>query len=402
MRFGSIRRAFLVVFIVALFTIFCVMASASLCPDFIQFWTAGKIIRRGGDPYDVALQAAIQRDLGWDRQKNGLGLYDFMPFYYPPWLAIACVPFAWLDYSTAKLVWFVLNSVLLLASAYLVRGAFSGVSSAIVLTTAIAFAPSLLCLQLGQTAILVLFLVVCSWRLVECGRDGAAGVLLASTTIKPQLSALLLFGMTLWAVRRGRWRIPLCMSLTVLLFVLASTLVLPAWLVRWMSAPRVTPMPMVTFPWNGTTWFLLLKGSGLSGPALWVLYGVACCALLAWIARRSFERGATPGELASLSMIGAFWIAPYGRVYDFPVLLFPLWFLLAGRLPEIARGLLLLGALLLPYLYWGWVFSREQAAGSPLQNLEIGFFGIPIVLLAAWISEALAAREARRRTVNLG
>jgi hypothetical protein len=387
---------------IALLATFCAMASAMLCPDFIQFWTAGKIVRDGGDPYDVVLQTSIQKDLGWDRQKNGLGLYDFMPFYYPPWMAIACIPFSWLSYSAGKVVWFVLNLGLLLASAYLVKDAISGLAPAIVLATALFFAPSLLCLQLGQTAIFVLFLVACSWRLVESRRDLAAGTLLACTTIKPQLSALLLLGVTLWSLRQGRWRILQGLALAALLFCLASFLVLPDWPSRWVNAPRLTPMPMVLFPWNGTTWFLLLKGSGLSTPTLIVLYGVICSAFLGWIVRRALDQTASPGELISLCLLGTFWIAPYGRVYDLPLLLLPTWVLLSDRLPELAKGLLLVGFLVLPYLYWGWSFLREQTAGIPLQNLEIGYFGLPVALLAWWLLQEFSRSQAPQRHVNSG
>jgi Glycosyltransferase family 87 len=393
---GSICRLLLVALTVGFFSAFCALASRALCPDFIQFWTAGKILAAGGDPYDVNLQAAIQKDLGWDKQENGLGIYDFLPYYYPPWLAILCTPLVPLGFFAARLVWFALNSILLIASTYLMKDSFPRVARSTVLTIAPFFAMSLFCLQLGQTAILVLFLIAGSWRLLEGGHDRAAGLLLAWTTIKPQLSAVLLLSATLWALRHKRWRVTLGLALTTMVICLASFLVLPNWIERVLNAPRITPMPVEYFPWNGTTWFLLLKGAGVSGWALYAGYGVVAAVALGSIARLALDRGTPLGDLIGFSLLATFLIAPYGRVYDFPVLLVPLLVLLGGRLPEMARALLLVAILVLPYIHWGWLLFLERAQRSPLQNMEITYFWIPALLVLVWLADAAITRRSGR------
>ncbi len=392
----SIRRLILISLFLVFFAIFCAMAFRLLCPDFFQFWTAGKILIAGGDPYDIKLQAAIQRDLGWDKQKNGLGIYDFMPFYYPPWLAILCTPFVALSFRAAKVAWFVLNSSLLFASAYLMKDSFPGVARSTVLAIAPFFAMSLMCLQLGQTAILVLFLIAGSWRLLASGHDHAAGFLLAWTTIKPQLSAMLLLSVTLWSIRHQRWRVLMGLGLMSVVLAIASILVLPNWIERVLNAPRITPMPVVYFPWNGTTWFLLLKGAGVSGWAFIVLYGVMACAVLGSTTLVALDRATPLGDLIGLSLLVTFLIVPYSRVYDFPVLLVPLLVVLGGRLPEAARASLLVAILVLPYVHWGWLFLRERGAGSSLQNLEIGYFWIPSLLVLSWVANAAITRHRRQ------
>ena len=60
----------------------------------------------------------------------------------------------------------------------------------------------LLAPMLGQTTPLVFFLIVAAWRLLEARRDRAAGGVLAWLTIKPQLTALLLVSLLLWAAQR--------------------------------------------------------------------------------------------------------------------------------------------------------------------------------------------------------
>src|SRR5262245_19779939 len=76
--------------------------SEKLCADFVQFWTAGQLLATGRSPYDAEEQARVQRELGWERDKQGLGLYDYLPYYYPPWLGLACTVLLPLGYQTAK------------------------------------------------------------------------------------------------------------------------------------------------------------------------------------------------------------------------------------------------------------------------------------------------------------
>jgi hypothetical protein len=364
-----------------------------LCPDFIQFWTAGKILAAGGDPYNADLQASIQQELGWDKRENGLGIYAFMPFYYPPWLAILCTPLGFLGFPAAKFTWFALNSLLLLTSAWLLEDSFPGVARSAVLAIVPFFAMSLFCLQLGQTSILVLFLIACSWRLLKSGHDRTAGALLAWTTIKPQLSIVLLLSLMLWSMRQKRSGVILGFALAMLLLGVSSSLVLPDWIGRVLNAPRITPMPVEHFPWNGTTWFLLLKGAGISGWALYACYGAAASAALMSAVWLALDRETPLGNLIGLSLLATFVIAPYGRVYDFTVLLIPLLVLLGGRLPEAAKASLLVASMVLPYAHWGWLILKVRAQGSPLLNVEICYLWIPAFLLLAWIANGAMARK---------
>jgi hypothetical protein len=155
-------------------------------------------------------------------------------------------------------------------------------------------------------------------------------------------------------------------------------------------------MPVEHFPWNGTTWFLLLKGAGISGWGVYALYGVAAAAALGSTVRIAQDQGTALGNVIGLSLLATFFIAPYGRVYDFPVLLIPLLILLGGQLPEAAKASLLAAILVLPYLQWGWLLKQERAQGSPLQNVEISYLWIPALLLLCWIATAAMAGLHRR------
>ncbi|HEX8201452.1 MAG TPA: hypothetical protein VF590_13285, partial [Isosphaeraceae bacterium] len=81
------------------------IAPEHLGTDFIQFWASGQLLASGGSPYDVAGQAQIQQANGWRTKEDGLGIYEFLPYYYPPWLALAFVPLLPLGFAGAKLAW---------------------------------------------------------------------------------------------------------------------------------------------------------------------------------------------------------------------------------------------------------------------------------------------------------
>ena len=82
-----------------------VLPADRLFPDFICYWTAGKILASGGSPYDVGLQTRVQQEHGWDRETTGRGTYEFLPYYYPPWFGLLFVPFLPLGYGGARFAW---------------------------------------------------------------------------------------------------------------------------------------------------------------------------------------------------------------------------------------------------------------------------------------------------------
>ena len=69
------------------------------------------------------------------------------------------------------------------------------------------FTFSVISLFVGQTLILILFLVAFAWRLLQRGSDHAAGAVLACLTTKPQLTGVLVLLLLLWSARQRRWAV---------------------------------------------------------------------------------------------------------------------------------------------------------------------------------------------------
>jgi hypothetical protein len=366
-----------------------------LCPDYVCFWTAGKLLLAGQSPYSVELQTQVQHAYGWDRVKNGLGEFDFLPFYYPPWLAFLCAPLVPLGYHRAQVAWFVLNADFILLAGYLLRGAIPGVPRTVALLGVPAFVFSIVTVFLGQSSPLIFFLLVVAWRLLESRNDRAGGAVLAWLTIKPQVTVLVLFAVPLWAARQRRWGVVVGFVVMLAILALASSLLIPGWTLQMIDLFRQVPVPTAHFPWIGTTWFLLLRTAGWQSGGFWALYALMAMPLGWALLRAATDRSRPLRDVIGLGLIAACILAPYGRHYDFPLLFVPLLVLLGTRLPEAAGAALLVALLLLPYLQYLAMGKLGLIGQTGHPSPEFLFAWVPLLLGATWLASARRRAKAR-------
>ena len=361
-------------------------------PDFICYWAAGKIVAAGQSPYDEALQTQIQHERGWDKATDGLGHYDFLPYYYPPWFAAGCALLVPLGYDGAKVAWFALNLELLLLAGYLLRDAVPGVPRSVPPVAVPLFGLSVVALFVGQTSILILFLAALAWKLMRRGNDRLAGAALACLTTKPQLAAALVLVLLIWCARQRRWGVVLGFAATLAALALLGAWIVPAWPVEMLRATERTPPPTSYFPWIGTTWLLVLQSAGLHSWRLWGLYLAAALPFLAVLIRAALDRSRPLEDILSLGLIAPF-IVSYGRHYDFPVLLIPIFVLIGRRLSEKAGTALLVALLVLPYVNLGIIVAfRERYPSTVRLFPEWTFIWIPLLVTATWFATALRSR----------
>lgn len=367
-------------------------ASGSICPDFIQIWTAARLIASGHNPYDPALQAAIQHGLGWSRQVDGLGLYDFLPYYYPPWLGLVAVPLLPLGYTGAQVAWLALNTALLVASALLARNGARDVRSLVPPVLVLAFAPCVLVILMGQVSLMVLAGALLAWRLLERGFDAPAGVVLAWLTVKPQLTLVLLLALLLWCARRRRWRVIGGFLASLGALILVATWIVPGWPIAMTAATRVTRLPTDAFPATGTSVFTILEVVGLRGTLLWAAYVLAAIPIAAIVLRLALDESSRLEHLVGIALIAPFFVAPYARHYDFPILLVPA-VVLAGQVRSIAAAALISALLALPYVHLALFRSLAGWLGvAPFPGPQFTFFWIPVVIAGAWLLNARRSR----------
>jgi Glycosyltransferase family 87 len=365
-------------------------------PDYICYWAAGKIVAAGQSPYDEALQTQIQQERGWDKATDGLGHFDFLPYYYPPWFAAGCALLVPLGYDGAKVAWFALNLELLLLAGYLLRDTVPGVPRSVPPVTVPLFGLSVVALFVGQTSILMLFLAALAWKLIVRGDDRLAGASLACLTTKPQLTAALVLAVLIWCARQQRWGVVLGFAATLAALALLGAWIVPAWPIEMLRAAGRTPPPTTYFPWIGTTWLLALKTAGLHSWGLWGLYLAAALPFLAALLRAALDRSRPLEDILSLGLIAPFILAPYGRHYDFPVLLFPAFVLIGRRLSEKAGTALLLALLILPYVNLGIIVEFRRRFPITVRLFpEWTFIWIPLLVTATWFATSLGGTRRR-------
>jgi hypothetical protein len=84
-------------------------------PDFIEFYTAGTIVKRGqgSSLCNLDIQREVEREI--------LPLGRFLPVDHPPFEAWFCVPFSLFSYRRAFVVWSLVNLIVLTLTLFLLR-----------------------------------------------------------------------------------------------------------------------------------------------------------------------------------------------------------------------------------------------------------------------------------------
>jgi hypothetical protein len=153
-------------------------------------------------------------------------------------------------------------------------------------------------------------------------------------------------------------------------------------------------MPTEYYPWIGNTWFLLLRTFGLESPVLWLLYLVVALPFLGYVLHTAFQRSTALADVVALSVLAAFFVAPYARHYDFPVLLIAVLVLLGKRPSSATLRLLVTALVVLPFLQLFLLahFKISRDSYTPFL-LESSYFWIPVLCLASWLLSIRGGRQ---------
>ena len=148
-----------------------------------------------------------------------------------------------------------------------------------------------------------------------------------------------------------------------------------------LSATRQTLPPTEYFPWLGNTWFLILRTLGLRSWSLWALFVAVALPFLWAVVRTAIDPGRPVRDVMALGLLAAFFVAPYGRDYDFPVLWVPALVLIGDRLSEKAGAGSLLGLIVIPYLQFILLVRYSRLIVPEVDfYIECTYFWVP----ASW------------------
>jgi hypothetical protein len=253
--------------------------------------------------------------------------------------------------------------------------------------------------------LLVAFLLAASMLALRRRKFLLAGVLMALTTIKPQVTALAILYLLLWTW--SEWRDRKFFSVgffsTFALLVAGSLAVLPGWIQHWfqtvLAYRRYTRPPLITEVLTSSL------GPTLSGPVTLVLTvtSVGAAIALAWRNREapfgSLRFWLTLSLVLSLTVVV---LLPGQAVYDHLILI-PAILLLVGHRDQLrkaglpSRILLQVGAVV---LLWPWisafalillrpviapaVFNSTAIFALPIRNAAALPFAVLVLLVWMW------------------
>jgi hypothetical protein len=341
---------------------YCAFLGGARDYDFAGCYAAGVIARQRGVAavYDVSRQIEAQHAITGGKE---LFLYAYPPFHALIFSALARLP-----YTSAYLLWGLINLGLWAVFAAKMRpSAPYPQNSFRYLMLCFLFLPAWAALVLGQNSLMVLVLYFLAFRSLERGRDFEAGAWLGLGLVKYHLvlpfAAIFLL--------RGKWRVILAFGmvgavLAGISFAVAGKTGISAYAhllgeiannsgdAKYESFSSGQLLPTV---WGGTS---ALLARVVDAARIKIIAGLASAALLifaAWNWRRS-ERSTTPDfrALYAASIAVALLAAPHLYSYDFSLMLLAILLMLNSKIAASARGWITAATILLyipsyPYLF---------------------------------------------------
>jgi hypothetical protein len=347
--------------------------------DFYPIWlTSREWLQHRRDPYSPAVTRDIQLGIFGRPLEAGISTdppTDYRTFAYPAFTDLLFWPASEVPFPTVRVVWVAILAALVAAAIFFWTQALSWsvsrVSLGIILLLTVCSYPELEGLYAGQLGLLVGFLLAASLLALVRGRLLLAGILMALTMIKPQMTLLASLYLFIWSLHdwRRRGRFSAAFLGTTLLLTVAALAVWPHWIQSWgrviLGYHRYSMPPLA----------LELFGLSLgprNGIALIVIVLIAVLGL-AWrfraAAASSDEFWLTLSILLAITTIA---VLPGQSVCDHIILL-PGIFLLASRKPlqragAISRVLLALG---IAVLLWPWVAALGMITLRPFLSPEL-------------------------------
>ncbi len=157
--------------------------------DYVVFWATGQQLIHHANPYDPAAMDHLERAAGLGAE------YGILYMRNPPWALPLALPLGLMNEQVGALFWSLVLLACLVLSTVLIR-ALHGNPQNRLHWIAISFAPSLICLFMGQTTLFTLLGLVLFLRFHRT-RPFSAGLALWLCSLKPHL--LLPFGIVLLA-----------------------------------------------------------------------------------------------------------------------------------------------------------------------------------------------------------
>jgi hypothetical protein len=340
--------------------------------DFPAFYGAARIVRSGAwqSLYDPIVQSRAQADLLPDSQGG------WLPFAYPPFVAVAYVPFTFLGFKSAYILHTVLMTGCAVAALAFLRPLIGAIRRefAPCVAATLTFYPLFRAIVGGQNTPLSLLCAAGTAAMLARDRDVAAGLWVGAWMFKPQyalpVGALIAVG--------GHPRV-----------ILGGTIAAAIW---YLIGASVSGVAWPMWWWRGVAQYVIAdvaidRGSGVSFPQMASELGVPVLGWLGIVAtgalavRAAWRSDAPPLPVVATGAAAAVLMAPHALFYDGGLAVLGL---------AAARDLL--GRQIVPVLVTSWLLAAAQVLRTVLP-----FPPVTAVLVISLVLSARASRLQRRR-----
>jgi len=360
-------------------------------PDFTIFYSAGKILREGlaAKLYDEATQYRIQQEFA-----AGVSIRQGpLPYNHPPFEALLFVPFTYLPYFSAYLLWNTINLLILCWLPLLLRPylpILRPVPAPLCVFIALAFFPVFIAFLQGQDIVGLALLFALAYVCLKKEADFSAGCWLGFGLFRFHL--VVPFVLILFLLKKRRailGFLSVALALVVVsIFIMGwnQALSYPAyvWHVEQTMAQRMTAVPVGMPNLRGLMDTVLDRA--LSKPARDLLVALISIGLIILAASkwrgRNFDLG------FSLAMITTILVGYHAFAYDLSLLLLPMALLINYSLQQTGLNRRWV-ALFAPFAV---LFLTPLHMFLALHSDRYSLMALPLIV-AAWIIVRKRSRD---------
>jgi hypothetical protein len=357
--------------------------------DFLARWGGTRLfLFKGMSPYSEEVGKEVQllyygRLAKADEEQGRL--------FYPLYSLVFYAPFALINnYVIARALWMTLLEIAALFLAYFSIQFTEWKPHFILLTCFFLFSItwyfSVRAIINGNIIMLVSLGITAAFTAMKSGRWTLSGILLAFTTVKPQVVLLIILFTLYWSLQQRKWHLLIGFSCTMLILAGISTLLIPDWVIQNFQVIGNYP----AYPPGNIITALELFLPDYGKPLGWII--IAACSLLL-IVEWAATRYALLNHyfwLACLTLVISQWVTlqsdPGNQIILFQALAlaFSTWCMHWGKVGQtvvfVSMVLLLLGLWLL-FITTVSLTGNHQPIQSPVM-----FFPLPIFLIFALYS----------------
>lgn len=358
--------------------------------DFLVHWVGTRsLITEGISPYSEETAIRIQT-LAYGRPAQE-GEHE-LRVAYPLYSILMFLPFAlFKDYVLARALWMTtLEIALVLLSVVSVRLANwkpKLLTLALFLVFTIFWYHALRPLINGNAVILIALFVAGAMLAIKSGGDELGGVLLAFSTIKPQVVLVVVLFFLYWGVRQRRWKFIGWFLGTMVLLTGSAMLLIPDWI--WQNFVEVVAYPGYNPP--GTPGTALATWMPEIGPRVgWAITGLVILSLLVeWVLCTRREEPRHIIWAFCLTLAAAQWVGvqtdPGNYIVTFPALVL-IFAMVEERWRTMGQWIVLGSMLLLFVGLWVLFVQTITFTDQPIQN-PIMFFPLPAfeLIMLYWV-----------------